>query len=147
MSLLWASTLIAQTNNYYWADNSRMAITASKTHFIVTADSPSTVAGLKPQTVKSYVGWNHKPYAVVEANGALTTAQLIAKLGFDTDEVSVSPGYALSDGFVIYPTRTVVAQLIDKDDKVALERLAERFGAKVITKKFGTYRIELADVN
>lgn len=124
-----------------------MALTASSTHFIVTADAASTVDGLKPQTVKSYESWAHKPYAVVEANSTLTPDQLVAKLGFDTDEVQVSPGYALSDGFILYPTRTVVAQLIDKDDVGAMEQLAKRFGVKDITKKFGTYRIEMNNVN
>lgn len=147
LCLLWTSITIAQTNNYYWADNDRMALTASSTHFIVTADAANTLTSIKPQNVKSYESWAHKPYAVVELANALTTHQLIVELGFDTDEVQISPGYALADGFIIYPTRTIVAQLIDKDDKDAMLSMAEQFGLKSVTKKFGTYRIELEDVN
>ena len=71
----------------------------------------------------------------------------MAELGFSADQVQISPGYALSDGFIIYPTRIIVAQLIDKNDKDAMTNMVRRFGVKSITKKFGTYRIELEDVN
>ncbi|MEM1356994.1 MAG: S8 family serine peptidase, partial [Bacteroidota bacterium] len=145
--LLWAGSTIAQTNNYYWADNSRVALTASSTHFIVTADDATTLTSAQPSDLKRYESWPHKPYAVVESATDLTVDQLIVKLGFDTDEVQISPGYALSDGFIIYPTRTVVAQLIDKNDEAAMGTMAKQFGLKAIDKKFGTYRMELENVN
>lgn len=145
--LLFASTLIAQTNPYYWADNNRMPLTASNTHFIVTADAASTLTSIKPTNVKQYDSWAHKPYAVVESASPASVHQLIVQLGFDTDEVEISPGYALSDGFILYPTRTIVAQLIDKEDEGAMEDMAKKFGMRKITKKFGTFRIELKDVN
>ncbi|MEL6141213.1 MAG: S8 family serine peptidase [Bacteroidota bacterium] len=145
--LLWATTLMAQSSNYYWADNSRMDLTASNTHFIITADDPSILTNARPTNVKSYESWVHKPYAVAEANSNTAIHELIVDLGFDTDEVQISPGYALSDGFIIYPTRTVVAKLIDKEDTDAMMTIAKRFGVAEVTKKFGTYRIELEDVN
>ncbi|MEL6274599.1 MAG: S8 family serine peptidase, partial [Bacteroidota bacterium] len=145
--LLWATTFMAQSSNYYWADNSRMDLTASNTHFIITADDPSILTNARPTNVKSYESWVHKPYAVAEANSNTAIHELIVDLGFDTDEVQISPGYALSDGFIIYPTRTVVAKLIDKEDTDAMMTIAKRFGVAEVTKKFGTYRIELEDVN
>jgi subtilisin family serine protease len=141
--LLWAATISAQTTDYYWADNDRMAITASSTHFIISADDAAILSSAKLENVKRYESWAHKTYAVVELASALSTHQLIVALGFDTDEVQVSPGYALSDGFVVYPTRTVVAKLIDKDDKDAMLELADKYGVKSVEKKFGTYRIEM----
>ncbi|MEN0003859.1 MAG: S8 family serine peptidase [Bacteroidota bacterium] len=141
------NTLVAQSNNYYWADNTQMELTPSTTHFIVTADDASMLTSVTPKNVKQYQSWAHKPYAVVEAAGNATIYDMIVELGFDTDEVQVSPGYAVSDGFVIYPTRTIVAKLIDKDDEAAMVSLAKTFGMKSMTKKFGTYRIELEDVN
>ncbi len=123
-----------------------MALTPSQTNFIVTADAATTLTGIKPGNVKKYESWAHKPYAVVETVTAMTPDQLVAKLGFDTDEVQISTGFALEDGFVIYPTRTIVAKLIDKDDEAAMERMAATFGVKAITKKYGTYRIELDNV-
>ncbi len=145
--LLWATTLMAQSNDYYWADDERVSLTPSSTHFIVTADAATTLTSIKPGNVKRYQSWGHKPYAIVEANGAVSSRQLIRDLGFDPEQIQVSPGYVLSDGFIIYPTRTIVAQLIDKDDEAAMAELAEKFGAKAIRKKFGTYRIDLQDVN
>lgn len=147
--LLWASSVFAQNRAYYWADDSRMDLTPSNTHFIVTADDAATLmsASVKQENVQRYESWAHKPYAVVETATAMTPDQLIVQLGFDTDEVQISTGYALNDGFVIYPTRTIVAQLVDKDDKAAMVRLAERFGIEAMTLKYGTYRIELENVN
>ena len=145
--LLMTWSIYAQTESYYWADNTRMSLTPSTTHFIVTADDAATLTGIKPDNVKQYESWAHKPYAVVESASSLTSYELLVELGFDTDEVQISPGYALSDGFIIYPTRTLVAKLIDKDDKAAMLHMAKRFGMKNITKKFGIYRIELENVN
>ena len=145
--LLMTWSIYAQTESYYWADNARMSLTPSTTHFIVTADDAATLTGIKPDNVKQYESWAHKPYAVVESASSLTSYELLVELGFDTDEVQISPGYALSDGFIIYPTRTLVAKLIDKDDKAAMLHMAKCFGMKNITKKFGIYRIELENVN
>lgn len=143
----WVSMLNAQINDYYWADNERIELTASSTHFLVTADAAATLANAKKENLKQYESWSHKPYAIVESNSPTTSSELLAQLGFDIDEVQVSPGYALSDGFIIYPTRTIVAQLIDKKEEGTLEKMVERFGIKSMIKKFGTYRIELEDVS
>ncbi|MEL6864603.1 MAG: S8 family serine peptidase [Bacteroidota bacterium] len=147
LCLLWTNFLIAQNNDYYWADNNRLELTASSTHFIVTADAPITLTSVKPGNIKKYESWAHKPYAVVELESATTSEALIARLGLNAADVKVSPGYALSDGFIIYPTPTIVAQLIDKTDEEAMENIVSKFGMKSITKKFGTYRIQLDDVN
>ncbi len=144
---IWGTALTAQTTDYYWVDNDRMELTASSKHFIVTADAATTLTGISPENVKKYESWEHKPYAVVETNNAMSASQLMEELGFDADEVQISTGYALSDGFIIYPTRTIVAKLIAKDDVQVMTEMAERYGVKTITKKFGTYRIELEDVN
>lgn len=143
---LWLSTVNAQMGNYYWADNQRVELTASNTHFIITANTSSTLTNVNPISLKQYKSWAHKPYAVAETSYPTTTEKLVSQLGLKADDVKVSTGYALSDGFIIYPTRTVVAKLIDKDEKSAMESIAKRFGVKSINKKFGTYRIELNDV-
>ncbi len=144
---LWVSILNAQVNDYYWADNERVELTASSTHFIVTADDASTLTSAESEKVKQYENWAHKPYAIVESNNSTTINELMTELGFDLDEVQISSGYALADGFVVYPTRTIVAKLIDKDDNAAIEDLGKRVDVRSITKKFGTYRIELENVN
>ena len=145
--LLWSSFVTAQTNTYYWADNNRMELTASSSHFILTADDAAPLVGIKSANLKQYQNWEHKSYAVAESQNETTAQELMAQLDLDPNEVQISPGYALSDGFVIYPTRTIVAQLFDKDDKAAIEKITRNFGLKSITKKFGTYRIELENVN
>ena len=124
-----------------------MTLTPSNTHFIITADASNTLTTAKSDNLKRYESWEHKSYAVAESETGITAFDLIVALGFDTDEVQISPGYALSDGFVVYPTRTIVAKLIDKDDEAEMEVMAKRFGMQSITKKFGTYRIEMEDVN
>jgi len=149
LCFLWATSLFAQTSQseYYWTDNGRVALTPSTTAFIVTADDASVLSTVKDDKVKKYESWSHKPYAVVETNAPMTTKQVISTLGFDTDEVQVSPGYIQADGFVIYPTRSVVAKLIDKDDAEAMEQLIGRFGMKSVEKKFGTYRMEMQQLD
>jgi subtilisin family serine protease len=124
-----------------------MAITPSSKHFLVTADASTTLTSAKSDNLKRYESWAHKPYAIAESENDLTPFDLIVELGFDTDEVQISPGYALEDGFVVYPTRTIVAKLIDKDDKDAMMAIAERFGVQSMEKKFGTYRLQMEDVN
>ncbi len=145
--LLWASSVIAQSTDYYWADNDRLELTASTTHFLITADAASTLTSAKPDNVKRYESWAHKPYAVAESESQITPFELTVALGFDTDEVQISPGYALSDGFIIYPTRTIVAKLFNKEDKGLLMDMAKRFGVKSVSEKHGTIRIVLEDVN
>ena len=146
LCLLLTSSLMAQTN-YYWADGNRLDLTASNTHFIITADDASTLTNINPVNLKTYQSWAHKTFAVLESANSTSPQDLVAELGFNNNEVQISPGYALSDGFIIYPTRTIVAQLVDKNDLGAMVSLTEKFGVRTITKKYGTYRIELEDVN
>jgi subtilisin family serine protease len=141
------NSIIAQSDNYYWADKDRMELTPSSTHFIVTANDASLLTNAQPKNVQNYESWEHKSYAVVEVANDLTIPELIVNLGFDTDEVQISPGYTLSDGFIIYPTPTIVVQLFDNNDASEMIRLVNQFGVKNITEKFGTYRIELKNVN
>lgn len=131
---------------YYWTEKGPVTLAASSHQFIITADDATTLASVKADAVKSYESWPHKSYAVAEMNANMTSAEVIVALGFDTDEVQVSPGYAQADGFVLYPTRTVVAQLIDKNDAGAMEQLLSRYGFSSIEKKFGTYRMEMTDL-
>jgi subtilisin family serine protease len=145
--LLWVTIAHAQSSSYYWADNDRMLLTPSSKHFIITADASTTLTAVQSDKLKRYESWAHKTYAVAESDSELSAFDLIVELGFDTDEVQVSPGYALSDGFVVYPTRTIVAKLLNKDDELAMMDMANRFGVKKVTQKFGTYRIQLEDVN
>ncbi len=147
LCFLWASLSIAQTNDYYWADDEKKDLVASKTQFIITSDQSSELSNAKAENIKNYEAWSHKPYAVATTTTATTSRALIEKLGLDPSKVQVSPGYALSDGFVIYPTQTIVAKLIRKEDNVKMLDLARRYGFKSISKKFGTYRIVLSDVN
>ncbi|MEM1358709.1 MAG: S8 family serine peptidase, partial [Bacteroidota bacterium] len=69
---------------------------------------------------------------------------VVNKLGLSTPKVQVSTGYQLPDGYVMFPTRTVVAKLKDKTDRGQLQRLLSGFSVKEIVKKFGVYRITLA---
>ncbi|MEM9547861.1 MAG: S8 family serine peptidase [Bacteroidota bacterium] len=144
---LWASISTAQTNDYYWADDKRVELTPSKTHFIVTANAPTTLTAMTPTNLKQFKSWAHKPYAVLESNSETNSQTLANSLGFAPGTAQISPGYTLSDGFVIYPTQTIVVQLEDKNDREALMDLAMNFGMVRITKKFGTYRIELEDAS
>ena len=144
--LSFTQNIFAQSTHYYWADDTRMPLTASNTHFIVTADDASLLTNAQPKNIQKYESWDHKTYAVVEASEDVTIPELIVDLGFDTDEVQISPAYAISDGFLIYPTRTIVAQIIDKEDTPEMLRLAKQLGMKNITRKFGTFRIEMEHI-
>ena len=146
LCLFWVSIATAQTDAYYWADGNRIALTASQTHFIVTADEAVTLENLKPAGTSNYTNWPHKPYAVMEMNGPMTRPQVLAQLGRGASAVQVSPGYELADGFVIYPTQTVVAQLNDGVSKQAMMDVIDGYGVKQVTAKYGTYRIEMDDV-
>ena len=144
---LWTSIVTSQTANYYWADNDRIELTPSKTHFIVTADKATTLTSMRPNNLKKFESWAHKAYAVAETRNETDAQNLASNLGIDRSKVQVSPGYELSDGFIIYPTQTIVVQLKDKNDRQKLASLVKEFGMKGMTKKFGTYRIELEDPN
>ncbi len=143
--LLWTGLAMSQSQ-YYHTDNGTLNLSAVSNHFIITAAESSTLARVNETDVKKYDYWEHKPYSVVETARNMTTDQVIASLGFDTDEVQVSPGYALEDGFVLYPTRTIVVKLGDKNDAPAMQQILARYGVKNIEKKFGTYRIELNEL-
>ena len=142
---LFTFTVLAQSD-YYWTDNVQMQLEKSSTQFIITADNATSLRDVDESKLKQYQRWEHKAYAVAETLSPSTADDLISTLGLDASTVNVSPGYALSDGFVIYPTRTVVAQLKDKKDAREIRNIAKQYGLKRISKKFGTYRIELNDV-
>ena len=144
--LLFTTLLSAQSGSYYWADNQQMELSISNTHFILTADDASILTAAESEQL-DYQSWAHKNYAVAQSETPMAAREVLDALGLDASTVHVSPGYALSDGFVLYPTQTLVAQLIDKDREQEMTALVDRFGLKTVTKKFGTYRIELADVN
>ncbi len=144
--LFWASIAIAQTK-YYHTDNGTLTLSAVTDHFIITASESNVLGSVKTDDVKKYQSWSHKPYSVVETAQAMTTDQLISSLGFDTDEVQVSPGFALEDGFLLYPTRTIVVKLGNKNDAPAMQQILDRYGVKDIVKKYGTYRIELTQLD
>ncbi|SEP55884.1 S8 family serine peptidase [Neolewinella agarilytica] len=142
LCVLWASLSFAQTKHYY-AAGEKVQLTPSSTQFIVTANTASTLATVKRTDVKQYDNWAHKPYAVVEATRSMRADEVANSLGFDTDEVQVSPAYLQADGFALYPTRTVVVKLKDKNDAAAMLQTVAAMGVKTIVKKFGTYRMEM----
>lgn len=146
LCFFWASISIAQTKDYYWADGEKMDLTASNTQFIILSDHPSELSNAKAQNVVEYQNWSHKSYAVATSATSTSERALISELGLDPQKVQASPGYALSDGFVIYPTRTIVAKLVKKEDMIKMLEISRQYGLKTITKKYGTYRIELSDV-
>ena len=148
LCFLWAGVAVAQSDAYYWADGGRVALAVSNTHFIATAEDASTLSYLKPSgNIATYTSWPHKPYAVLEAAPNTRRDQMIVDFGVDTDELRISPGYALEDGFILYPTQTIVVGLRDAGDKDAMVKLADGFGVRSIEEKYGTYRIVLEDIN
>jgi len=146
--LCWATTAFSQTN-YFHTDNGKLQLTEVNNQFIITAEETATLTSVNPTGVKRYQTWgpDAHPFAILDVSSAMTTDEVVAQLGFDTDEVQVSHGYALSDGYVLYPTRTVVAKLKDKNDLPAVQQLMGQYGIKDITKKYGVYRMELRNLD
>lgn len=140
--LLWAGTAFSQSQ-YYHTDNGILNLTTTTHNFIITANESNTLQRVKTDDVKQYQSWPHKTYSILETTRAMSATEVAASLGFDTDEVQISTGFALEDGFVLYPTREIVVKLGDKNDAPAMQQLLARFGVKDIVKKYGTYRIEM----
>ena len=145
LCLLWASIATAQTDAYYWAEGDRIALTASETDFILIADDAATLTGLQPGGLESYRSWPHKPYAVMETSGPRDATKLTADLGLGASTIQVSPGYTLADGYTLYPTRKVVAQLEDGVSRQAMLDVVAPYGVLEVTEQYGTYRIKLSD--
>ena len=143
---LWTTLAIAQ-GQYYFADNERVDVSPTTHQFIVTANDAATLQRVRIDDVKAYESWPHKPYAVLETTRTMTTAEVVQSLGFDTDEVQVSTAFALEDGFVIYPTRNIAFKAGDKNDIVAIQQILGQYGIKSIEKKYGTYRVELNELD
>ncbi|MEL7162149.1 MAG: S8 family serine peptidase, partial [Bacteroidota bacterium] len=149
LCLALSFTAMAQTK-YYWANGDKVQLTAKTNQFIVTADETATLVNAPaPSNVKRYQRWglNAHPFSILEVSSAMTEAEVVNTLGFDTDEVQVSPGYALSDGFVIYPTRKVLARLKDKANVNEMQEIVSQYGLKDIKLLYGTYRMELSDLD
>ncbi|TXF90758.1 S8 family serine peptidase [Neolewinella aurantiaca] len=143
--LLWTSTSFAQSQHYF-VDQQKVNLAPTTTQFIVTADESITLQSVKADDIKKYESWPYKPYAVLETTRAMTTDEVVASLGFDTDEVQVSTAFSLDDGFVIYPTRNIAFKTGDKNDIVAIQQILGQYGIKSIEKKYGTYRVELNEL-
>lgn len=136
---------VAQSD-YYWADETKVSLTAVTDRFIITAEDVTSLTSAATNQVKHYTSWVHKPYAIAHTGEETTAKEVIPLLGLSTDEVQVSPGYRLPDGYVMYPTRTIVAKLKDKADVKVLPRLLAGFSVKEVVKKFGVYRIKLVQL-
>lgn len=145
---LWSSVLMAQSSSYYWADGERVELNLSETHFIIIADEVSALEGTRSAKFKSYESWGHKPFAVVETKEKTTHEKLTKELGLTKSQsVQISPAYALSDGFLIYPTRKIVVKVQRKEDNQTLLDIVQKFKVKSVEEKFGIYRINIQDVN
>ena len=94
--LLWTSIVHTQTD-YYWTNDKQISLEKSNTHFIINTEEANTLRNVNTNGLKKYENWAHKSYAVVESETPTTSNELITNLGFDSKEVSVSPGYVLSD--------------------------------------------------
>ncbi|MBC6996015.1 S8 family serine peptidase [Neolewinella lacunae] len=145
LCLCWATTAIAQSA-HYWTEEGKVALRASTTQFIITADAGSELARVRTADVKRYSSWPHKPYAVVEMASPMRPDAVAASLGLTPGAVQVSPGFSYSDGYTIFPTRTIVAKLKDKKDAAQLLDLMGQYGIKNVVRKDGIFRIELLDV-
>ncbi len=144
---LFFSSILFSQSAYYWTDGSRIMLTESTTHFILTANNPSELQNVNTSNLSSYNSWEHKTYAAAESKSPTTSADLLTSLELDSKTVTISPAYALSDGFILYPTDVVVAQLKDKNNVSDMTDIIRKYGVKNISKKFGTYRLKLEDVN
>jgi subtilisin family serine protease/chitodextrinase len=140
--LFWTCTAFTQSQ-YYYTDTGILSLTSTTHNFIITANESSTLQRVRVDDVKKYQSWPHTTYSVLETTKAMTPSEVAASLGFDTDEVQISTGFALEDGFVLYPTREIVVKLGDKNDAPAMRQILARFGVKDIVKKYGTYRVEM----
>ncbi|MTB50988.1 S8 family serine peptidase [Lewinella sp. W8] len=146
LCLLGLSFVQAQAT-YYWSTEGKISVTASDYQFIVTANEGVSLDQVRLDNVKQYESFAHKNYAVFESVRPLSADQVAATLGFDTDEIQVSPGFQYEDGFTIYPTRKIVVQLNRKEDVGAMMDLVNQYGVKAITDKNGIFRIELAQLD
>jgi subtilisin family serine protease/chitodextrinase len=140
--LFWTCTAFTQSQ-YYYTDTGILSLTSTTHNFIITANESSTLQRVRVDDVKKYQSWPHTTYSVLETTKAMAPSEVAASLGFDTDEVQISTGFALEDGFVLYPTREIVVKLGDKNDAPAMRQILARFGVKDIVKKYGTYRVEM----
>jgi subtilisin family serine protease/chitodextrinase len=146
LCLLGLSFVQAQTQ-YYWGSEGKLTVTASPYQFIVTANEGVSLDQVRPDDIKQYESFAHKNYAVFESVRPLTADQVATALGFDTDEIQVSPGFKYDDGFTIYPTRKIVAKLNRKEDVGAMMDMVNQYGAKSIVDKNGIFRIELVQLS
>jgi len=145
--LLWAGFVSAQQPYYYFSNEKNVNLAPTNTHFIVVADDPALLAEVGTDQVKEYQSWPHARHAILSTTRALSTDEVVASLGFDTDEVQVSPAYALADGFKLYPTPTVVFKPVDENDLPAIEKVLANFPIKAKKLRFGTWRFELEDLD
>jgi subtilisin family serine protease len=146
LCLLCAGCAVAQQQHFY-SHEKQINLTASNTDFIVVAANPALLVAARQDNVKQYQRWPHARHAVLSTTRALTPAEVITSLGFDTDDVQVSPAYTLADGFKLYPTATVVFKPGDKNDLPAIERALAGIPVKKKDLRFGTWRYQLEDLN
>jgi subtilisin family serine protease/chitodextrinase len=143
--LLLSTTTFAQ-GQYYFVDQQEIDLSPTTMQFVVTANESATLQSVRIGDIKKYESWPYKTYAILETTSAMTADEVIASLGFDTDEVQVSTAFSLDDGFVIYPTRNIAFKAGDKNDIVAIQQILGQYGVKAIEKKYGTYRVELNEL-
>ena len=144
---LLGSTLVIAQSQHYFSGQGRVDLSPTTMHFIVTDDDAATLQSVRIDDVKQYESWPHKPYAVLETSRAMTPDEVVASLGFDTDEVQVSTAFSLADGFVLYPTRNIAFKATSKTDIGNIRQILSQYGVKAMEKKFGTYRVELNDLD
>lgn len=140
-AVLLPFVLIGQEVSYQ-AGGERLSLRPDPTSFIVYGDEVQRLGGVAG--VKRLEIFSNKSFAVVAAGRRLASDEVAPLLGLDPTTVQVSPGYRLPDGFMIYPTPTVVFRLRNQGD---LAELIAGIDYTEVKERFGVHRLQLRELS
>jgi hypothetical protein len=154
LALIAAAPLHAQSS-YYWSDGKKLDLYEDKTSVFVHFEGPVVekvlLSTLKAKAdVKSVNYFPHRNRAVIHFNQPQEglAEELPARLGLDAFTVrSAHYGFALEDGFQMWPTHQVVLRMKPGLDWFLLMPYFGENKGRFYDENFGNIRMEVEDIN
>ena len=150
--LLFCMSYIALAQSYYYGDDSKIALEVNQKSYIVfthseqslelLARSPKFIPG-----VQSLEIYPHKKYAVIQTqDGLAQAADAISMLGLEYDAIDAAPAMVLDDGFIMYPTHTVVYKPTRSDALQEIQTILDKAPHASVIERYGVYRVSFKSI-
>jgi len=142
--------LSAQAPNYYWSDGEKITLKEDRSSVVVYFKDQMMPDRLpSPAQGKASLFVHHqRGLFQFDQPQNLGDRQLVEDLGLEESQIrSTSFGWTLNDGFPVWLTHEIVVKPLPQSDLSSIRALMEEHGATLLRQDFGTYVLDVVDIN